>query len=283
DYEDDGDVFCITNTGPNVCGYFGINNVGSTAGAVYGSHNGAGSAVFGWHMGTGSAIKGVANGPGYAGEFDGSVTVTEDLTVDHSAAVGGTLAVHGFSMSPGAQEGYVLRCADMWGNAEWGPPNVIDSNKGTSEASLAGGDVVNQSGAEVTLTVPGPGYIVVESRVWFKFDHTGGTADKLYLGISTSPGALPTQPYDRVFWEDPASLGDASDLDRTVHVSRTFEITSGGTYTYYLVGQMPAGANIGDKLFYSQTTGVYYPYPVVTRAASDEQIAFPTTGDGAPR
>ncbi len=283
DYEDDGDVFCITNTGSNICGYFGIDNPGSTAGAVYGSHNGAGSAVFGWHMGTGSAIKGVANGSGYAGEFDGSVTVSEDLMVDRSAAVGGTLAVQGFTMSSGAQEGYVLRCADIWGNAEWGPPNVMDSSKATGEASLASGGVVNQTGAQVTLTVPGPGYIVVESRLWFKVDHTSGTGDRLYVGFSTSPSSLPVQAYDRFFWEVPASFGDASDLDRTVQVSHTFEITSGGTYTYYLVGQMATGANVGDKFFYSQTTGIYYPYPIVTRAASDEQVVFPTTGDGARR
>jgi hypothetical protein len=288
-----GHAFQITNTGPNICGYFIINNVGSTATAVYGAHNGPGAAVMGWQTGTGPAIKGVANGTGYAGEFHGSVTVSDSLVaggmrgtsllVEHSVAAGGSLACTGIWMARDPVPGYVMRCADTWGNAEWGPPNVMDSNKSSGTSSLAGGGVVHHTGAQVTLTVPGPGYIVVESRVWFVFDHTIGTADKLVMEHSTSSSSNSGIYSNYYFWEDPASLGTEPDLDRTCLVSNTFEITSDGTYTYYLIGWMTSGSNAGDRFAYSQTTGIYHPYPVSVRAASDDDIVYPTTGDAAPR
>ncbi|MFH1689664.1 MAG: hypothetical protein ABIE42_05435 [Candidatus Eisenbacteria bacterium] len=284
-----GNAFQITNTGPNICGYFLTNNAGSTAASLYGAHNGPGSAVLGWHTGTGPAIKGVANGSGYAGLFDGAVSVGDSLTVNgmlyarNNAIVPDTLMVgEGFWFAKNPVEGYVLRCADSWGNAEWGPPNVMDSNKSTGYADLSGGGYVNPTGAQVSLAVPGPGYIIVESRVWFALDHVAGTADKLRMMHSTSPSSFSGLNSDMFFWEDPAILGTTTDLDRTVHVSNTYEITSSGTYTYYLVAQMTSGASVDDGIPYAQTTGTYYPYPIITRAASDGGTGFPTTGDAAP-
>jgi len=289
-YGSSGNAFSITNTGGNICGYFRINNAGSTAGALYGRHNGAGSAVIGWHEGTGPAIKGVASGSGYAGEFDGPVVVSDSMRVEgmfiasNGAMVPDTLMVgEGFWFAKNPVEGYVLRCADAWGNAEWGPPNVMDSNKSTGSADLSGGGYVNPTGAEVSLAVPGPGYIIVESRVWFVLGHVAGTADKLRMMHSTSPSSFSGSNSDMFFWEDPAILGTTNDLDRTVHVSNTYQITSGGTYTYYLVAQMSSGADAGDFIAYVQTTGTYYPYPIITRAPSDGGTGFPTTGDAAPR
>ena len=285
-----GHAFEITNTGPNICGYFITNNAGSTAASLYGAHNGAGAAVLGWHSGTGPAIKGVANSSGLAGEFNGAVAVSGSLSVDgtlfarNSAIVPDTLMVgEGFWFAKDPVEGYVLRCADSWGNAEWGPPLIMDTSESSGTTSFDGGSVVNQSGAQVTLTVPGSGYIVIESRVWFVVNHTGGTPDKLKLMHSTSPSSLSGSNIDLFFWEDPASLDTTTDLDRTVHVSNTYEIASSGTYTYYLVGQMAAGADAGDRFAFSQTTAIYYPHPVPVRAASDDDAVYPTTGDSALR
>ncbi len=289
-YENSGNAFNITNAGPNICGYFGINNAGSTATALYGAHNGPGAAVMGWHTGSGSAIKGVANGSGYAGEFDGQVVVGDSLRVSGFTIMTGNatvtdtlLVVEGFMYPNNPVEGYVLRCADIWGNAEWAPPLIMDTCKSSATTSFQSGSVVNHGGAHVTLTVPGPGYIVIESRVWFVFDHTGGTPDKLKLMHSTSSSSLSGTNADIFFWEDPSILGTTSDLDRTVNVSNTYEIASSGTYTYYLVGQMTAGYNAGDRFAYSQTTAIYYPHPSVARTASTPQGAFTTTGDSALR
>ena len=289
-YGASGNVFNIVNTGPNICGRFEINNAGSSAGALYGKHNGTGPAVIAWHNGSGSALKAIANSIGYAGEFDGAVTVSESLRVEgllraqDNAVVEDTLLVmEGFVFPQDAAPGYVLRCADPWGNAEWGPPNVIDSNKSSGTSSLTGGGVVHHTGATATLTVPGPGYIVLESRVWFTFGHTSGTADKLYMEHSTSSDTSSGNYTNYTFWETPASLGSESGLDRTVVVSNTFAVTSSGTYTYYLIGWMTEGSGSGDYFTYTQTTGIYYPYPIPLGAEHDQEIEYPMTGDAAPR
>ena len=280
-----GNAFQVTTTGSNICGYFIINNPGSTAGAVYGKHNGAGPAVVGYHTGSGPAIKGSANGTGLAGEFNGKVAVSDSiltqssivaegtlqgrsLYVERTATVTGTLACNGIWMSRDPVAGYVLRCADEWGNAEWGPPNVIDRHVETGTIYLADGSVTQYDDTQVTLTVPGPGYIVTTSNVWFKFDHTSGTTDALYLANSESPTALPTYGYDRMYWEVPAGLPSSSSLDRSFTVTRTYEVTSAGTYTFYLVGQMTAGADGSDRFWCAQMTGIYYPYPIPLRSDS---------------
>ena len=288
-YGGSGNVFSVTNTGPNTAGYFKIDNPASTATAVYGNHNGTGAALLGWHTGSGPALRAVANGSGLAGKFEGAVSIDDSLSVSGTLHAGNNVIVpdtlvvgEGFWFGKNPVEGYVLRCADGWGNAEWGPPNVIDSHKSTDLVPLSGASVVYHTGARATLTVPGPGYIVVQSRVWFTLDHASGTSDKLYLEHSTSSTSSSGDYSNYTFWEIPASLGTANDLDRTVMVSNTFEVASGGTYSYYLIGWMTEGYDVGDKFTYSQTTGIYYPYPNPVRAASDEQTVFPTTGDAAP-
>lgn len=282
-WDSSGHAFQITNTGPNICGYFVINNAGSSAGAVYGKHNGSGSAVFGYHTGAGAAVKGVAAGSGYAGVFEGPVSITDSLSVEgtihgqgaffqHSVVTAGTLACSGVWIAEGAQEGYVLRCKDSWGFGEWGPPNMMDThNEGAT--TYVGGTVTQYDNAEVTLTVPGPGYIVVTSNVWFKFDHTSGITDGLYLSHSTSPTAL-GDAYDRVYWEVPSTVATASDLDRTFSVHSTFPITSSGTYTYYLVGQMLHGDDGNDRFWFAQTTAIYHPHPIPLMKGSDEDAEF---------
>ena len=273
------DAFSITNTGGSICGHFRINNAGSTAGALYGRHNGAGPAVMGWHDGTGSAIKGVANGSGYAGEFEGEVVISDSLKVEGftlmlgNATVADTLlVVEGFWFPKEPVEGYVLRCADSWGTAEWGPPNLIDRHN-ESSTTIIGSSVMQYDDAEVTLTVPGPGYIVVTSNVWVIISHTSGTADHLELNHSTNPGSNGVA-FTRVCEDIPSSYPTDTNLDRTFSVHSTHEVTSADTYTYYLVGRMSSGQDEGDKFWYAQTTGIYYPYPIPVMAASDEDAEF---------
>ncbi len=274
-----GNAFQITNTGPNICGYFVTNNAGSTAASLYGTHNGTGPAVLGWHSGSGSAIRGVANGDGYAGEFDGPAIVRDSMRVEglfvaaNNAIVPDTLMIgEGIWFANNPVEGYVLRCADSWGNAEWGPPNIIDTHN-ESSTTYVGGTVTQYDNAQVTLDVPGPGHIVVTSNVWFKFYHQTGIKDVLYLGHSTTPTSM-GNVYDRVCWEVPADIVADFDLDRTFSVHSTFDVTSSGTYTYYLVGQMTGGADGGERFWFAQTTGIYYPYPAPVRSDEGEDAEF---------
>ena len=278
-YGTSGNAFHITNTGPNICGYFVINNAGSTATAVYGAHNGPGAAVMGWQTGTGPAIKGVANSSGYAGEFHGPVSVSDSMRVEgmffasRGAVVPDTLLVgEGFWFAKDPVEGYVLRCADSWGNAEWGPPNVIDTHTEGMTVTI-GSSATQYDDAEVTLTVPGPGYIVVTSNVRVKINHTSGTTDNLELNHSTSAVEMGSS-YTLVDEDIPSAYPTAGNVDRTLSVHSTHEVTGAGTYTYYLVGRMATGQDASDWFWFAQTTGIYYPYPVPPLMASDEDAEF---------
>jgi len=278
-YGSSGDVFEILNTGPNRAGYFRINNPSSTAGALYGQHNGPGPAVMGLHTGEGPAIKGAANGTGLAGEFEGAVTVSDSLSVEGilyargNAIVSDTLAVaEGFWFAKDPVPGYLLRCADTWGNAEWAPPNVIDVHDEISTTTI-GVTVTQYDDAQVALTVLGPGYIVVEAQVRLLLDHTEGTADFVYTGISDSPSALPSA-VRRSAAEVPSAWPTEDTFHTTVYVHNTFAVSSSGTYTYYLLGQMTSGQNSNDRFWYAHMRGIWYPYPVTREMELEEDTEF---------
>ena len=275
-YGSPGTAFQVTNTGPNIAGLFKVDNVTSTGSAVYGWHTGPGAAVFALASGDGPAVRAVANGDGYAGLFEGAVIVEDSLRVTGLTVMQGNAVVtdslivaEGFMFPEGAQPGYVLRCLDDWtGTAEWGPPNVIDVHNEGATVTI-GTSVTQYDDAQVELTVPGPGYVVVTSTVQARFDHAYGTIDALILGHSTDPGMLPSG-YSQVYDDIPAEFPTVSGYYRTFSVHSTHEVPSAGTYTYYLVGAMDLGGNAGDVFVSSQTTGIYYPYPVSVRAAGEE-------------
>lgn len=223
------------------------------------------------------------SGDGLAGYFDGEVQITDTLRVDGAImtdfviseqgfATAGTLMTRGFWMNKNPEPGYVMQCQDdIWGAAAWAPPNVIDVHNEGSEYILGDGDVHQYDNCQVTLDVPGPGYIAVTSNVSFKFYHQGGITDRLYLSHSTSTTSLGSW-YDTVVWEVPDDLVGDTDLDRTFSVHSMFEVTSSGSYTYYLVGQMNSGGTGGDRFWNAQMTGIYYPYPILARSDEGEDV-----------
>jgi hypothetical protein len=259
-------AFDITQTGNAICGDFDIDNVSSSAAALYGRHNGIGPAVLGWSDGSGPAIKGVATTDGRAGEFQGSVTIEDTLRVgtfivsERHAAVAGTLLTSGFMMSEGAEEGYVLTCQDSWfGQGVWEPlPRVLLDRHSESALTTIGSSPTQYDDSEVTLTIPGPGYVAVEADVWVAISHTETVADKLLLGISTSPTELPTHIEAITGWVIPSTWPSGTP-ERTLYVHNTFRETSAGTKTYYLVGEMMWGQDAGDQFRYSHMRAVYYP------------------------
>jgi len=115
----------------------------------------------------------------------------------------------------------------------------------------------NFAGAEVTITVPGPGTIVVYSTFEFSLSHVTGTTDLLWVSISTDPAdctlvdhttslrfnaAEPTQTY---FWTgfvmSPVAVG-------------------AGMFTFYVNARMVQGASDGgDFLESAATVAVFYP------------------------
>jgi hypothetical protein len=186
--------------------------------------------------------------------------------------VAGTAEMDGFKMPTGATDGYVLT-GNSSGTGTWQPAHVVDMRV-ESASTIIGVGVTPYDSAQVTLTVPGPGYIAVTSHVWLVISHTQGTADIFYLNHSDIPSSI--GDYSTVLYcEVPSSFPTETDYDLQYTVTSTHPVTSAGTYTYHLVGQMLAGADAGDEFYYSQTTGVYYPDPNVTKASLAKLSAPP--------
>jgi len=112
-------------------------------------------------------------------------------------------------------------------------------------------------GSDVTITVPGPGVIVVMATVIVRLDHIIGVLDNAWLSVS-SPAA------DCTFTAE-TSLALVPDVEptawyyETVPLLRAFNVAGSGTYTYYLNGMMVAGASVNDSFAASSMIAVYYP------------------------
>lgn len=112
-----------------------------------------------------------------------------------------------------------------------------------------------------TITADAPGTVVVEAWGQFVVNHTGGTLDRVAIGIETVSPVVCNDP-DTVNASDfdvPASLGTNPDVDFTVSHGRSFTQPGGTTRTYRLSGKMLSGANSGDKIENSRLICTFIP------------------------
>jgi hypothetical protein len=170
-----------------------------------------------------------------------------------------------------ATAGHVLTCDNVFGEAVWMPPatpSFLVDRHNESATTTIGSSVTQYDDTQVTLAVPGAGYIVVTSTVWCLIAHTTGITDRLYLGHGTSPTSL-GDIYARMVWEVPSGHPSASTIQHTFSVHSTHYV-SAGTHTYYLTGRMDLGQDANDRFWYAQMTAVYYP------TGSKGQVDLPT-------
>lgn len=112
-------------------------------------------------------------------------------------------------------------------------------------------------GSAVTITVPGPGTVVVTATVIVRLDHTIGTRDNAWLSVTSTPA-------DCTFTAE-NSLALVPDVEPTawyyvtVPILRAFVAPGSGTYTHYMNGIMIAGASPSDSFANSVMIAVYYP------------------------
>lgn len=297
EHHSSGVAFRVTHYSTGICGHFVINSPGNSAAALYGSSNGTGPGVLGWADGSGSGVKGVSNGvgpavrgeanaDGLAGQFDGSAEVlgefhvTETALFDSAVLANRLLAGQEFAFMEGAAEGYVLTCDDSWGSASWQPlPEyrvpIIDRHS-EDIAEVIGPTWGQYDDAQVTLTVPGPGYISVDASLWVKLNHTEGQKDKLQVAISEFPDDIPMDFTAINSFEIPSSWPSAGVVGTTLHPHHMFRVTTSGTYSYYLVGEMSNGQDTFDYFWYAHMRGIYFPDPPAGASPSGQ-------GSGPPR
>ncbi len=191
--------------------------------------------------------------------------------------------VGGFTMPTGAADGRVLT-SDANGNAAWQTPQaeiMAYHNEGTTVTILA--TVTQYGSAQVTLVVPGPGFITVTSNVQYKINHTVGTMDLVYINHTDNVANMGSA-YTTVREEIASAYPTAGQIDMTSCVVSTFPVGVAGSYTYYLVGQMASGQDANDWFYWAQTTGIYHPAALtVVQQAVDAQEQFKEKTDAEIR
>ncbi|MBC8451025.1 hypothetical protein H8D73_02295 [bacterium] len=180
----------------------------------------------------------------------GTATPGSKLDVD------GTVEATGLKVTTSPSNGYALT-SDASGVATWQPQHLVDVHDEGTPTTI-GASATQFDDTEVSLTVPGPGYIICTSTVWIGLNHANNvTADHIQLNHSTSPtdmGASFTKVAHFMLATEP--IGS---YYKTFSVHSTHTIGSAGTYTYYLVGRMLSGQDAADQFITGQMTAVYYP------------------------
>jgi len=111
--------------------------------------------------------------------------------------------------------------------------------------------------AEVTITVPSQGTIVVSTVVQIYIDHTYGTTDSWYVVHGLSAVDCGTWSQAAV-GSVPANVDSEGFLRESVFVQTTFDV-SAGTFTYYVNGYMISGQSANDWFWFSNSVAVFYP------------------------
>lgn len=113
-----------------------------------------------------------------------------------------------------------------------------------------------------TVTTATAGTVIVEGWGQFVADHTGGSLDRVVMGVETAAsvacdnaaGTANASTYDV-----PAALGSNPDFDFTISHGRAFSQAAGTTQTYRLSGKMASGASSGDAVENSRMICTFIP------------------------
>lgn len=99
----------------------------------------------------------------------------------------------------------------------------------------------------VTLTVPGPGFIIVSFSAYYRMFHTNGTRDSITVGISESiNGDLGNIASRRILLLDSGYPG--GNFYNSVASHAVFTVAAAGTITYYVLGQ--SNKTVASTSFY---------------------------------
>ncbi len=137
-----------------------------------------------------------------------------------------------------------------------GPGALFETDTSGATTTLGSG-CTHYSGAEVTITVPADGRVIVMSQVRIHIDHTSGTEDVWHIAVGTSATDCGT-----AFTQWVGSVTSNAPTDPSIELTGApmghFLVTA-GTYTYYINGYMSGGQNVNDVFWFSIMIAIFYP------------------------
>jgi hypothetical protein len=128
----------------------------------------------------------------------------------------------------------------------------------------------------VTISVPGPGYIIADSSVMLNLNHASGTDDRATIGHTLSLGTQPAW-YNVNTYGIPAVIGTGAGFFANTNVHSVHAVAAAGSYTVYLVGRMESGQDANDRLWWAEVSAqyIYNPSPTLD-APVPAQLTSPT-------
>ena len=121
-----------------------------------------------------------------------------------------------------------------------------------------GSTCTHYTGAEVSITVPGPGTIVVSANVKILLDHTWGTESVAHIVVHNTTNTCNENPYVGIA-AIPSGGSTSAQYYFTIPILITFSVSAAGTYTYNVNGRILVQQNAGDVFLYSTMVAVFYP------------------------
>jgi hypothetical protein len=138
-----------------------------------------------------------------------------------------------------------------------GPGAVLAQSETMSVQQIGSPSCTHYSGAEVTITVPSGGTVVVTSQVRLHIDHSVGTEDIWEISIGDTPTTCQTGGWA---WVESITAQDPTDssVDQAGFIQYSVDVTA-GTHTFYVNGFMASGASALDVFWSASMIAVFYP------------------------
>ena len=113
------------------------------------------------------------------------------------------------------------------------------------------------TGAQVTITVPRAGRIVINANVMLDLNHVAGTRDIAFVVIQNNTSSCPDDPFLGIMVV--ADNAPTTTYWQSVPVMKNYTVTSAGSYTFYVNGRMTSGQDASDLFWYANLVAVFYP------------------------
>ena len=121
-----------------------------------------------------------------------------------------------------------------------------------------GASCTHYPGAEVSLSPPGPGTVVVSATVGVGINHTFGIDDEARIVVASGPTDCTLDNFT-AFVSVPRALATSSFYFETVPILRPFPIRVAGPYTFYVNGVIASGWDPIDRFDSASLVATFYP------------------------
>src|SRR3990172_8592133 len=129
-----------------------------------------------------------------------------------------------------------------------GPGTLMAMNSTAAQVTI-GSACTTYTSAEVNITVPRAGEIVIMASVMLDISHTAGTRDIAFVVIQNNTNLCPDDPYLGIMVVQSGLPTDT--YWQSIPVNKNYTVSSAGTYTFYVNGRMTAGQNAADEFWYA--------------------------------